>query len=164
MCYALVDAKRKTTAEKHYSCFPLCVGGFALVLDKIKSLDKHNKSRMHEQQRNRLLLCLGATRWLTQSKKQQQNSIAIVFRFAVAGIFCLCGAPAPNPGRCFALFNSLPAAPTAQANVRGQQNRAILHNTHALCAMRGQEKAPAPALRINRIMQNVTGFAWPRMF
>jgi hypothetical protein len=51
------DAKRKTTAEKHYSCFPLCVGGFALVLDKIKSLDKHNKSRMHVQQRNRLLLC-----------------------------------------------------------------------------------------------------------
>jgi len=78
--------------------------------------------------------------------------------------FVLYGAPAPNPGRCFALFNSLPAAPTAQANVRGQQNRAILHNTHALCAMRGQEKAPAPAQRINRIMQNVTGFAWPRMF
>ena len=45
-----------------------------------------------------------------------------------------------------------------------QQNRAILHNTYALCAMRGQEKAPAPAQRINRIMQNVTGFAWPRMF
>ena len=30
--------------------------------------------------------------------------------------------------------------------------------------MRGQEKAPAPAQRINRIMQNVTSFAWPRMF
>jgi hypothetical protein len=50
------------------------------------------------------------------------------------------GAPAPNPGLCFALFDSLPAAPTAQTNARGQQNRAILHNTHALCAMRGQEK------------------------
>jgi hypothetical protein len=37
---------------------------------------------------------------LTQSKKQQQNSIAIVFRFVVAGIFFLNGAPAPNPGRC----------------------------------------------------------------
>jgi len=45
------------------------------------------------------------------------------------------GAPAPNPGRCFALFISLPAAPTAQAKVRGQQNRAILHNTHDLCKM-----------------------------
>ena len=61
-CYAGVATQcltqsGKTTAEKHYSCFPLCVGGFALVLDKFKSLDKHNKSRMHEKQRNRLLLC-----------------------------------------------------------------------------------------------------------
>jgi hypothetical protein len=47
----------KQQQKKHYSYFPLCVGGFALVLDKIKSLDKHNKSRMHKQQRNRLLLC-----------------------------------------------------------------------------------------------------------
>jgi hypothetical protein len=76
----------KQQQKKHYSYFPLCVGGFALVLDKIKSLDKHNKSRMHKQQRNRLLLCWCATRWLTQSKKQQQNSIAIVFRFAVAEV------------------------------------------------------------------------------
>jgi len=105
-----------------------------------------------------------AAHWLTQSKKQQQNSIALVFRFAVAGFFCFKWGSRPKPWRCFALVNSLPAAPTAQAKVRGQQNRAILHNTHALCAMRGQEKAPAPAQRINRIMQNVTGFAWPRMF
>jgi hypothetical protein len=90
-------AKRKTTAEKHCYCFPLCVGGFALVLDKIKSLDKHNKSRMHVQQRNRFLLCRGATRWLTQSKKQQQDSIAIVFRFAVAGFFCFKWGSRPKP-------------------------------------------------------------------
>jgi hypothetical protein len=51
-----------------------------------------------------------------QSKKQQQKSIAIVFRFAVVlrETCVLNGAPAPNPGRCFALFYSLPAAPTAQ--------------------------------------------------
>jgi hypothetical protein len=57
VAYAVFDAKRKTTAVERCYCFPLCVGGFALVLDKIKSLDKHNKSRMHVQHCNRLLLC-----------------------------------------------------------------------------------------------------------
>jgi hypothetical protein len=34
---------------------------------------------------------------LTQSKKQQQNSIAIVFRFAVAGIFYFKWGSRPKP-------------------------------------------------------------------
>jgi hypothetical protein len=34
---------------------------------------------------------------LTQSKKQQQNSIAIVFRFAVAGIFYFEWGSRPKP-------------------------------------------------------------------
>jgi len=34
---------------------------------------------------------------LTQSKKQQQNSIALVFRFAVAGIFYFKWGSRPKP-------------------------------------------------------------------
>jgi len=34
---------------------------------------------------------------LTQSKKQQQDSIAIVFRFAVAGFFCFKWGSRPKP-------------------------------------------------------------------
>ena len=83
-------------------------------------------------------------RWLRsvwrKAKNNSRTALLLFSALRLRGSFVLDGAPAPNPGRCFALFNSLPAAPTAQAKVRGQQNRAILHNTHALCAMRGQEK------------------------
>jgi len=69
---------------------------YALVLDKvkqIKSLDKRNKNRMQEKNCNRLLLRQCATRLLTQSGKQQQKSIAIVFRFAMPQLYFKCGVP-----------------------------------------------------------------------
>jgi hypothetical protein len=101
-CYAKVATQFSTQSGKQLRksitiVFPLCGCGFALVLDKIKSLDKHNKSRMHEKQRNRLLLCCCASRWLTQSGKQQQKNVAIVFRFAVARIFCFRWGSRPKP-------------------------------------------------------------------
>jgi hypothetical protein len=49
--------------------------------------------------------------------KNHQCGYAVFDAKRLPESFVLNGAPAPNPGRCFALFNSLPDAPTAQNNV-----------------------------------------------